>query len=331
MAKLGERPEAAAEGTTVMNTDDQLVADYLRRLTAAAASLPPDRRDELIEEISAHITESRAVSPDTTGEGKVGTGVADTLARLGDPGDIVRAAAEQADPRPLGGPADAGLLSGDPAGGGSAGVPAGPFGGPRGVGGEPIAGGPTGSAGYWPGGYAPGGPGGPGRPGGTYPGWPGSYGPPTPPHSGMGVPEIAAVILLLIGGFLAGIGWIVGVVLLWISPRWRLSDKLLGTLIWPGGVAIVLFVLGAAAGGGSLASPGACSDGGLAAVQMGNAEPATQSTAQHCTSAPATLPGWLGVTLMLVAAVAGIGGPVLVAIRLVRQARREQQAYPSTA
>jgi hypothetical protein len=64
---------------------------------------------------------------------------------------------------------------------------------------------------------------------------------------------------------------------------------------------------------------------------MGNAEPATQSTAQHCTSAPATLPGWLGVTLMLVAAVAGIGGPVLVAIRLVRQARREQQAYPATA
>lgn len=315
------------------NTDDQLVADYLRRLTAAAASLPPDRRDELIEEITAHITEARAVSPDATGEGGVETSVADTLARLGDPDDIVRAAAEQADPRPLGGPADAGLLTGDPAGGGSAAVPAGPFGGPRDVGNEPTAGGPTGSGGYWPGGYgpgAPGTPGGPGGPGGTYPRWPGSYGPPAPTASGLGAMEIAAVVLLLVGGFLAGIGWIVGVVLLWISPRWRLSDKLLGTLIWPGGVAGVLFVLGAAAGGASVASQGACSDPGAAAVQVGKAEPATQSTAQHCVSAPGTLPGWLGVTLVLVAVVAGIGGPVLVAIRLVRQARRAQQSYAAT-
>src|SRR5207245_827411 len=45
--------------------------------------------------------------------------------------------------------------------------------------------------------------------------------------------EIAAVILLLIGGFVFLIGWVVGFVLLWTSPRWRWTDKLLGTLVWP--------------------------------------------------------------------------------------------------
>ena len=70
----GRRPrqEAAAGGMTVSNTDDQLVAGYLGRLAAAAASLPADRRDELIEEISAHIAEARAVSPDATGDGGLG-------------------------------------------------------------------------------------------------------------------------------------------------------------------------------------------------------------------------------------------------------------------
>ena len=39
--------------------DDQLVEDYLRELHIAAQGLPADRRDELIEEITAHITEAR--------------------------------------------------------------------------------------------------------------------------------------------------------------------------------------------------------------------------------------------------------------------------------
>ena len=39
--------------------DDQLVEDYLRELHIAARGLPPDRRDELIEEITAHIAEAR--------------------------------------------------------------------------------------------------------------------------------------------------------------------------------------------------------------------------------------------------------------------------------
>jgi hypothetical protein len=48
--------------------------------------------------------------------------------------------------------------------------------------------------------------------------------------------DVAAIILLLVGGFTV-IGWFVGVVLLWISDVWSTRDKLIGTLIVPGGLA----------------------------------------------------------------------------------------------
>jgi hypothetical protein len=84
-------------------------------------------------------------------------------------------------------------------------------------------------------------------------------------RSGAGVPdwpagqELAAVIVLLVGGIvLPVVGWLVGVVLLWASPRWQFADKLVATLIWPGGLAGlagVLFVgIAAPAGGGGLAA-----------------------------------------------------------------------------
>ena len=53
-----------------------------------------------------------------------------------------------------------------------------------------------------------------------------------------GVRELVAIVLLLVGGFLAGIGWIVGLVLLWGSPVWRTREKWLGTLVIPGGLAV---------------------------------------------------------------------------------------------
>jgi hypothetical protein len=286
------------------NTNDQLVADYLRRLAAAAASLPADRRDELIEEISAHIAEARAVSPDAAEESEVGTSVAATLARLGDPDQIVRAAAEQAG--------------------------AGQFGGRAGPGGEPVAGGPASTGGFGPGDAGGRGPGDPGSygPGRAYPGWPASYDPSRPMASGMGALEIAAVILLLVGGFLAGIGWIVGVVLLWISPRWRLSDKLLGTLIWPGGLAGALIVLTGVAFFPVETASTACYGGSATSSSSSGLD---QTSSQNCGNAGAAIPSWLTVTLLIVAVVLAIGGPILVTIRLVRQARREQRAYAATA
>lgn len=69
------------------HNDDQLVADYLRQLTSAASALPADRRTELVEEITAHIAEARAAQ----GPAPVVPGI---LERLGDPAQIVQAAAE---------------------------------------------------------------------------------------------------------------------------------------------------------------------------------------------------------------------------------------------
>jgi hypothetical protein len=45
------------------------------------------------------------------------------------------------------------------------------------------------------------------------------------------------------GGILLGVGWIVGVVLLWTSTVWNRRDKLAGTLLLPGGLLPFLFLL----------------------------------------------------------------------------------------
>ena len=48
--------------------------------------------------------------------------------------------------------------------------------------------------------------------------------------------DIATIALLLFGGLVFGIGWFVGLGLLWTSDTWSRSEKLLGTLALPGGV-----------------------------------------------------------------------------------------------
>src|SRR5579871_1180796 len=148
--------------------DDQLAADYLKRLRRAARTMPRAPRRELLEQIAAHIAEARAGAAPLRG----------VLDELGEPEDIAA----------------------------------------------------TGRAS--------------GRLGGS---------------------EIAAVVLLLIGGFIFLVGWFVGLVLLWASPRWRWPDKLLGTLVWPGGLAGVAFV---GVYGTSSSSGVACvvSDGGRNSV-----------------------------------------------------------------
>jgi hypothetical protein len=61
-----------------------------------------------------------------------------------------------------------------------------------------------------------------------------------------GPKEWTAIALLLFGGFLFGVGWVVGVILLWNSRAWKTRDKVLGTLLIPGGLAVSV-LLGALA------------------------------------------------------------------------------------
>ena len=56
--------------------------------------------------------------------------------------------------------------------------------------------------------------------------------------------------ILLLGGFIFAFGWVVGVILLWSSPTWRRGDKVLGTLVVPGGLSTFILL------GGLLMVPG---------------------------------------------------------------------------
>jgi uncharacterized membrane protein len=70
--------------------------------------------------------------------------------------------------------------------------------------------------------------------------------------------ETAALVLLLFGGFVFGVGWIVGLILLWSSTVWKPWEKLLGTLVIPGGLAGSVFVFSlwaTGAGGGHSIGP----------------------------------------------------------------------------
>lgn len=65
--------------------------------------------------------------------------------------------------------------------------------------------------------------------------------------------EIGALVLLPLGGLVLPIvGWLVGVVLLWVSDAWTSRDKLIGTLLIPGGLVgpVLLALLASNTSGG---------------------------------------------------------------------------------
>jgi uncharacterized membrane protein len=67
-----------------------------------------------------------------------------------------------------------------------------------------------------------------------------------------GALDVAALILLLLGGVVIPvIGWLLGVALLWISSAWTARQKLLGTLVVPGGLALPVGLLVIATSGSS--------------------------------------------------------------------------------
>ena len=90
----------------IMMATDHLVDDYLRRLDKAAASLPPQRRAELVAEIREHVEEALRET-DATGE----VAVRNVLERIGPPDEIVTAATgSPAAAHPEGAPDRAGRL-----------------------------------------------------------------------------------------------------------------------------------------------------------------------------------------------------------------------------
>lgn len=185
-----------------------LAADYLERLERAARRLPRAERRELVEEISAHLSEA-------TSAGMPDAEVLTVLDRLGDPEDIVEAQLPDETAR----------------------------------------------------------------------------------RGGAGGHEWAAIVLLLAGGFIVFVGWIAGAVLLWSSRAWSVRDKVIGTLIVPGGLATAVAALLL------LSTPRKCTSLG--------------GVTQHCTPGPSTVHQILSLALFAFLVL----GPICSAVYLARRAR----------
>ena len=119
--------------------------------------------------------------------------------------------------------------------------------------------------------------------------------------------EWAAVILLPLGGFAFGVGWLVGLILLWSSRLWTTRDKLIGTLIVPGGIATALLVVLLTA------TTRRCK--GFAPSTGARVGDATM----HCT--PSGGPSAATTALQIALLVLVVLGPVVSAIYLARRAR----------
>jgi hypothetical protein len=224
---------------------DALVREYLRSLGWALRLRPSKDRESLMAEVSEHIALARAELEHPTTEAVQGV-----LDRLGPPADIAAEATRLADEAAAGRTTwhQDGFGEGSPAGLGLPGLDETT---------EPAPPGPRRQAwmhsatlGFWADLLVH---------------------PPSGPAPVQDAPadwELHTIGLLLGGGLLAGVGWLLGAVRLWRSEVFALPDKIVGTALLPGGVlpAIVLLIwpIGGSGGLVRLTEFGVCGAGALA-------------------------------------------------------------------
>jgi hypothetical protein len=83
----------------------------------------------------------------------------------------------------------------------------------------------------------------------------------SPTSQRRGLQENLAIALLLFGGVFLVAGWFVGVVLLWTSNLWTTRDKVIGSLLLPGGLLPVLVLVAFPTSGSSTQSCSSSSNG----------------------------------------------------------------------
>jgi hypothetical protein len=127
--------------------------------------------------------------------------------------------------------------------------------------------------------------------------------------------DLFAVIALLIGGFVFCVGWFVGAVMLWTSNTWSVKDKVVATLLVPGGLVAALLVL--VSGGFAVSETSCVSD----PVRVSATAPTGTATSvgHHCTTSGAGT-GVMVVGYFVLAV--SILGPLYTTAMLVRAARR---------
>lgn len=125
----------------------------------------------------------------------------------------------------------------------------------------------------------------------------------TQPGTGL---ELAAVLLLTVGSLIPLVLWAVGAVLLWMSRRWTTREKLVGTLVVPGGPGMALWLAAFAPG----------------QVCTGTYDSAGNAIQETCTGF--ALPGWIGVPLFATILVV----PFVVAGVLLSRARARAAEEP---
>jgi hypothetical protein len=122
--------------------------------------------------------------------------------------------------------------------------------------------------------------------------------PESPRKAGRGWVEGLALVLLPVGGLIVPFaGWLVGVVLLWVSQVWTTTDKLLGTLVLPFGLLPAFLYVG------------------VVGVQSGQSCSSVSGGPTTCTGGASTLETVAFLLLLAVLVIA----PIAMAIRLGRR------------
>ena len=213
---------------------DQLIDGYLARLRVAAIDLPSSVREELIEDMRAHIAEARAREAEETD-----ATILNILDRLGDPELLVAELRQR--PTPV----------------------------------------PSRQSSAWPGLYQ------------------------------SGILEIGALVLL-------PFVWVIGVILLWVSPAWKTRDKVIGTIFSLGGYPAI-FIIG-----------GAFGHHFIGVTWSGNSCTSSTDSAGNVTQACTSMPAWevigliLSIALVVVVWLLPVITSAYLAVQL-RWGRRPQQ------
>jgi hypothetical protein len=127
-----------------------------------------------------------------------------------------------------------------------------------------------------------------------------------------GIREVAALVLL-VSGLPPILGWLVGVVLLVASPLWTSRQKLLGILVWPGGLTGAGLLLGLVA---------------VTPVRVNTCQISGDLRTEVASTCTSSGPSPTSVTLLIAALVVAFVAPILVGAHLYRAAGRASDPPP---